>query len=86
MCIRDRLFINQVQVRGDGPGVSSSEFFMRAFDKKTGAQVWEYKMAEPPFGTPMTYRHQGKQYVVVSAGGGGMPAKLIAFALPAASN
>ena len=76
------LFVNQVQTRPDGPGVSSTEFFMRAFDKRTGAVVWEYKMADAPFGTPMTYEYKSKQYVVVAAGGGASPAKLVAFALP----
>ncbi|MBB6092949.1 quinoprotein glucose dehydrogenase [Povalibacter uvarum] len=76
------LFVNQVQTRSDGPGYSTTEFFMRAFDKKTGAVVWEHKMKEPPFGTPMTYELKGKQYVVVSTGGAGAPGKLVAFALP----
>ena len=62
------LFINQVQTRPDGR-LSSTEFFMRAFDKKTGAVVWEYRMTEPPFGTPMTYLHGGRQYIVVATGG-----------------
>jgi quinoprotein glucose dehydrogenase len=55
---------------------------MHAFDKKTGALVWEYKLKEPPYGTPMTYVHNGKQYIVVATGGGGAPAKLVAFTLP----
>ena len=76
------LFVNQVQTRRDGPGISSSEFFMRAFDKKNGKVLWEYKMSEPPYGTPMTYRHGGKQYIVVVTGGSGVPAQLQAFALP----
>ena len=76
------LFINQVQTRADGPGYSTTEFYMRAFDKKTGAVVWEHKMTEAPFGTPMTYEFKGKQYVVVSTGGAGTPGKLVAFALP----
>jgi len=76
------LVINQAQTRADGPGVSDSEFYMHAFDKKTGALVWEYKMKEPPFGTPMTYMHKGKQYIVVATGGGGTSGRLVAFALP----
>jgi quinoprotein glucose dehydrogenase len=76
------LFVNQVQTRNDGPGFSTTEFFLRAFDKKTGAIVWEHKMKDPPFGTPMTYEHKGKQYVVVAAGGGGSPARLVAFSTP----
>ena len=74
------LFVNQVQTRPDGPGLSASEFFIRAFDKKTGAFVWEYKMQDAPFGTPMSYLHQGRQYIVVAAGGGAS-ARLVAFAL-----
>ena len=46
---------------------------MRAFDKKTGAVVWEYRMKEPPFGTPMTYSAHGRQYLVVATGGAGTP-------------
>lgn len=76
------LFINQVQTRPDGPGISATEFYLYAYDKKTGARVWQHKMKEPPYGTPMTYQHRGKQYLVVAAGGNGAPAKLIAFALP----
>jgi quinoprotein glucose dehydrogenase len=76
------LFINQVQTRSDGPGFSATEFFMHAFDKKTGALIWQYRMKEPPHGTPMTYEHKGKQYIVVSTGGSGMPARLVAFGLP----
>jgi quinoprotein glucose dehydrogenase len=62
--------------------MSDTEFYMHAFDKKTGALVWEYKLKEPPYGTPMTYVYKGKQYIVVATGGGGAPAKLVAFALP----
>ena len=58
----------------------------RAFDKDTGEILWKAKL---PFGgnaTPSTYMVKGRQYVVISAGGGksnrprgGM---LVAFALP----
>jgi quinoprotein glucose dehydrogenase len=76
------LFVNQAQTRSDSAGLSDTEFYMHAFDKKTGALVWEYKMSAPPFGTPMTYLYQGKQYIVVATGGAGAPSKLVAFALP----
>ena len=59
---------------------------IRAFDKHTGAVLWQ---ASLPFGgnaTPSTYMVNGRQYVVISAGGGksGRPAggSLVAFALP----
>jgi quinoprotein glucose dehydrogenase len=75
------LFINQVQTRADGPGLSATEFYLYAYDKKTGARVWQYKMKDAPYGTPMTYQYKGKQYMVVAAGGGGAAAKLVAFAV-----
>jgi quinoprotein glucose dehydrogenase len=66
-------------------GATADETF-RAFDKDTGEILWQAKL---PFGgnaTPSTYRVNGRQYVLVSAGGGksGRPAggSLVAFALP----
>ena len=59
---------------------------IRAFDKNTGAVLWQ---APLPFGgnaTPSVYMVNGRQYVVISAGGGksGRPVggSLVAFALP----
>ncbi len=61
---------------------------IRAFDKKTGAVLWE---APLPFGgnaTPSVYMVNGRQYLVISAGGtkSGRPSggSLVAFALPEA--
>lgn len=79
------LFINQAQAKPD-LSLSPTEYFMRAFDKKTGAVVWEHRMKEPPFGTAMTYLHGGRQYVVVATGGVGTPGRLVAFALPGRKN
>lgn len=59
---------------------------IRAFDKETGRILWQ---APLPFGgnaTPSTYEVGGRQYVVISAGGGksGRPSGgiIVAFALP----
>ena len=66
-------------------GATADEKF-RAFDKETGEILWE---ADLPFGgnaTPSTYMVDGRQYVVISAGGGksDRPAggSIVAFALP----
>lgn len=56
--------------------------YIRAFDKTNGDEVWEYELDLTPHGTPMTYMHEGKQYVVLAAGGAGQPQQLIAFTLP----
>ncbi len=65
-------------------GATADETF-RVFDKETGEVLWKTKL---PFGgnaTPSTYTVDGKQYVVISAGGGksGRPAggSLVAFTL-----
>lgn len=59
---------------------------IRAFDTETGTILWEHGL---PFGgnaTPSTYMVDGKQYVIISAGGwkSNRPAggSLVAFALP----
>jgi quinoprotein glucose dehydrogenase len=57
---------------------------IRAFDKTTGEVVWEYQLAAGGFATPITYEADGKQYVVIAAGGarGAKPGGwYIAFAL-----
>ena len=55
---------------------------LRAFDKDTGEVVWEEKLPLLPYGVPMTYMHQGRQFIVVAAGGQDAPAALLAYALP----
>ena len=42
---------------------------IRAFDKNTGKQVWEYQLPAGGFATPITYEAGGKQYIVIAAGG-----------------
>lgn len=66
-------------------GATADETF-RAFDKETGEILWQSKL---PFGgnaSPSTYSVNGRQYVVISAGGGksGRPrgGTLVAFSLP----
>lgn len=42
---------------------------IRAFDKDTGEVVWEYQLPAGGFATPITYMVEGKQYIVIAAGG-----------------
>ncbi|AKD54242.1 outer membrane protein assembly factor BamB family protein [Spirosoma radiotolerans] len=59
---------------------------LRAFDKKTGKVVWEYKLPAGGFATPITYMVDGKQYIAIAAGGTRYGLKpggsYVAFALP----
>ena len=60
----------------------------RAYDIDTGAMLWKSAIPASGNATPMTYSIQGRQYVVIAAGGhaktdvGNRSDALVAFALP----
>ncbi len=56
---------------------------LSALDKASGETLWSMEMAPAVGGSPMTYMHEGRQYVVVATGGSGEPSELVALALPA---
>ena len=66
-------------------GATADETF-RVFDKETGKVLHKAKLPFSGNATPSTYMVNGRQYVVISAGGGksGRPrgGSLVAFALP----
>jgi quinoprotein glucose dehydrogenase len=64
-----------------GEGAGGGPFF-RALDKATGETIAEIELPNTQVGLPMTYMHEGRQYIVISVGGGGEPAELVALALP----
>jgi quinoprotein glucose dehydrogenase len=60
---------------------------MHAFDSRTGKLLWEFQLPLAGVATPATYMVDGKQYVVIAAGGGRDPkfpsgGIYVAFALP----
>ncbi|MCA9134874.1 MAG: c-type cytochrome, partial [Planctomycetales bacterium] len=59
---------------------------IRAFEKHSGRLLWEYKLPAGGYATPSTYMVDGRQYLVIAAGGGGKNGtksgdSVIAFAL-----
>jgi quinoprotein glucose dehydrogenase len=67
-----------------GEGSGGHPIF-HAYDKSTGADVWQTPMPGVQTSLPMTYVHQGRQYVVLGVRGNaqaGTGAQLVAFALP----
>ena len=61
--------------------------YLRAFDAKTGAELWRGRLPAGGQATPMTYVWKGRQYVVIAAGGHSKlntkrGDQVIAFALP----
>ena len=58
----------------------------RAFDRKTGRELWRTTLPAAGYATPATYEVNGRQYVVIACGGGKLNTKsgdaYVAFALP----
>lgn len=67
---------------------STKDSKFRAFDSKTGEVLWQHPLSAPGFAAPCTYTVDGRQYVVIAAGGGKFYGPVtgdafVAFALPA---
>jgi quinoprotein glucose dehydrogenase len=54
---------------------------LRAYDKATGAEVGAIQMPAGQTGSPITYMHQGKQYIVLAVSGANYSGELLAFRL-----
>jgi len=66
---------------------AATDDFLRAFDLQSGAELWRGRLPAGGQATPMTYRQNGRQYVVIAAGGHGGAGTtrgdyVVAFALP----
>jgi len=55
---------------------------LRAYDKASGEELGAVFMPTGVTGSPMTYMHEGRQYIVLAISGGGFPGELIAYRLP----
>ena len=72
-------------------GATSYDKKFRAFDKSTGELLWEATLPFSATATPATYEVNGRQFVVIAAGGGRDPRSpsggvYVAFALPQESS
>ncbi|MGH9342258.1 MAG: PQQ-binding-like beta-propeller repeat protein, partial [Terriglobia bacterium] len=66
---------------------TAGDDYLRAFDIDTGKLLWRGRLPAGGQATPMTYSVNGKQYVVIAAGGHGKLGtkqgdSLVAFSLP----
>jgi quinoprotein glucose dehydrogenase len=70
---------------GEGSGLFSAYGgggrMLRAYDKLTGDISWELELPALQTGVPMTYMHEGFQYIVVAVGSTDHPAELVALRL-----
>jgi quinoprotein glucose dehydrogenase len=61
---------------------------LTVFDKQTGAILGSVPLPDNPYGNPITYMHDGKQFLAIAIGGGrfmgggGTPPRLIGLSLP----
>jgi quinoprotein glucose dehydrogenase len=56
--------------------------YLRAYDKATGKDIGAIYMPAPQTGSPMTYMHNGKQYIVLAISGANYSGEFVAFKLP----
>lgn len=66
---------------------AAMDTYLRAFDVETGKEVWKAALPASAQATPITYQLNGKQYIVICAGGHGKLGTkkgdaVVAFALP----
>jgi quinoprotein glucose dehydrogenase len=47
----------------------ATDAYLRAFDAKSGEELWQGRLPVPGIANPMTYEWKGEQYVVIAAGG-----------------
>jgi quinoprotein glucose dehydrogenase len=71
---------------GDGSGLFSTPPgaggpMFRAYDKRTGDVVGEFRLPASQTGIPMTYMLNERQYIVLAVGDRGVPAELVALAV-----
>ena len=65
---------------GEGAG---GQAVLHAYDKATGEEIWQTPLPGPQVSLPMTYLHNGRQFIVVGARGTATSgAQLVAFAFP----
>jgi quinoprotein glucose dehydrogenase len=55
---------------------------LHAVDKRTGKELATVEIPAPTTTAPMTFMHDGNQYIVSAIGGGDHPAALVALRLP----
>jgi quinoprotein glucose dehydrogenase len=73
-------------IAGEGGSVTMADgrrgAMLRAYDKATGEERGAVYMPAQQTGSPMTYMHEGRQYLVVAISQGGFPGELVAYRLP----
>lgn len=73
-------------IAGDGTATTGEDgrpgAWLRAYDKRTGAEVGKVRLETRVTGSPMTYAIDGRQYLAVPVSSPGIPGRLAVYRLP----
>jgi quinoprotein glucose dehydrogenase len=62
--------VNGVAITGGGLVFTGAmDAYLRAFDARSGVELWQGRLPVPGVANPMTYLWKGEQYVAIAAGG-----------------
>jgi quinoprotein glucose dehydrogenase len=62
--------VNGVAITAGGLVLTgAADAYLRAFDAKSGTELWQGRLPAPGLANPMTYLWKGEQYVAIAAGG-----------------
>jgi len=73
-----KLVTKTLLMYGEGRGAAP---LFRAIDKMTGEEVGQVELPASTLTAPMTFMHEGKQYLLMAVGGRGLAGSLVALAL-----
>jgi len=66
----------------EGNGNQNASPHIRAFNKQTGELIHQWELPDLQTGLPLSYEHNGVQYLALFVGGTTNPAELVVYALP----
>ena len=79
------LFVSEgdpIMIRTPPVGDPDAGRMFRAYDKTDGRVVWEMELEAGTNGSPITYLHEGRQYIVLPIGSADHPGEWVALAGP----
>ena len=80
------LVTKSLVIAGDGMVTTTADHprgaMLRAYDQNTGREVGAVWMPAQQSGSPMTFMHNGKQYIIVAVSGGNYSGEYICYSLP----
>lgn len=70
-----------IATAGDLVFYGTLDGYIKALNSKNGEELWKFKLPSGVIGHPVTYKHNGKQYVAIYYGVGGWPGVGLVFDL-----